>query len=87
MRELLLHIGLHKTGTTYLQHVLLANRDCFAGTGLGLAPYLHPLEGNHRPLVEELAAAGFAPAACERAFDAVAAAPGARLGTSARGCS
>ena len=24
MRELLLHIGLHKTGTTYLQHVLLA---------------------------------------------------------------
>jgi hypothetical protein len=79
MRELLLHIGLHKTGTTYLQHVLLANRDRFAGTGLGLAPYLHPLEGNHRPLVEELAAAGFAPAACERAFDAVAAAPGARL--------
>ena len=79
MRELNLHIGLHKTGTTYLQHVLLANRDRFQAAGLTLAPFLHPGQGNHYPLVRELGAAGFAPAAFDRALDAIAAAPGDRL--------
>jgi hypothetical protein len=79
MRELLFHIGLHKTGTTYLQHVLLANRDRFTAAGLELAPFLHPREGNHYPLIRELRAGGFAPAAFDRALDAIAAAPGERL--------
>jgi hypothetical protein len=79
MRELLLHIGLHKTGTTYVQHVLLANGARFAAAGLALAPFLHPSEGNHRPLVLELAARDFAPAAFDRAMDAIGAAPGERL--------
>ena len=33
MRDLYLHIGLHKTGTTYLQHVVLENRALFAQAG------------------------------------------------------
>lgn len=56
MRDLYLHIGLHKTGTTYLQHVVLENRDLFLQAGLGLAPYLHPIEGNHYPLLQEVKA-------------------------------
>lgn len=79
MRELCFHIGLHKTGTTYLQHVLLANRARFAAAGLELAPFLHPLEGNHYPLIRALRAGGFAAPAFDRALDAIAAAPGERL--------
>ena len=33
-RRLVLHVGLHKTGTTYLQSVLLANRDALAAQGV-----------------------------------------------------
>jgi hypothetical protein len=83
MRELLLHVGLHKTGTTYLQHVLLANRDRFAAAGLTLAPFLDPGEGNHYPLVRALHVAGYAPEAFEQALAAVAAGPGERLLVSA----
>jgi hypothetical protein len=79
MRELHLHIGLHKTGTTYLQHVLLANRARFAAAGLALAPFLHEREGNHYPLIRTLRAGGFAPGAFDRALDAIAAAPGEKL--------
>ena len=33
-RRLVLHVGLHKTGTTYLQSVLRANRDALAAQGV-----------------------------------------------------
>ena len=33
-RRLVLHVGLHKTGTTYLQSVLRANRDVLAAQGV-----------------------------------------------------
>ena len=79
MRELLLHSGLHKTGTTYLQHMLLANRAHLAAAGLTPAPFLNPIEGNHLPLIRALHAGGYAPAAFAQAFDAIAAAPGDRL--------
>jgi hypothetical protein len=79
MRELFLHIGLHKTGTTYLQHVLMANRAAFAAAGLAPAPFLHPREGNHYPMIRALRAEGFAPEAFARVMDAVAAAPGEKL--------
>ena len=79
MRELHLHIGLHKTGTTYIQHVLLANRDRFAAAGLTLAPFLHPRESNHYPLVRALRDGGFAREAFDRALDAIAEAPGEKL--------
>jgi hypothetical protein len=37
-RRLYVHIGLQKTGTTYLQAVMLANRDRLASQGLALVP-------------------------------------------------
>jgi hypothetical protein len=79
MRDLLFHVGLHKTATTYLQHVALANRARLAAAGVELAPFLHPGEGNHYPLIRALRAEGFAPAAFERALETIAAAAGERL--------
>ena len=38
MRQLYLHIGLHKTGTSYLQEFLLANSKLLSKAGLGLVP-------------------------------------------------
>ena len=75
MRDLYLHIGLHKTGTTYLQHVILENRALFAEAGLALAPYLHPIEGNHYPLVQALKGGRDAGAL----FGEVAATPGDKV--------
>ena len=37
-RRLYVHIGLQKTGTTYLQAVMLGNRDRLASQGLALVP-------------------------------------------------
>ena len=37
-RRLYVHIGLQKTGTTYLQAVMLGNRDRLAAQGLVLVP-------------------------------------------------
>jgi len=37
-RRLYVHIGLQKTGTTYLQAVMLANRDRLASQGMALVP-------------------------------------------------
>lgn len=34
VKKLYLHIGLHKTGTTFLQHVMRANRDALAEQGV-----------------------------------------------------
>lgn len=49
LRELCLHIGLPKTGTTFVQTVLYKNRDLLAEHGLGLGPYLDPQTGSHFP--------------------------------------
>lgn len=47
MRRLLLHIGMHKTGTTTLQNTLFAHRDGLAGAGM----HYVPLGANHsRPM-------------------------------------
>lgn len=74
MRPLYLHIGLHKTGTSYLQRLLYRNRDRLAAAGLGLAPFLDPLDGSHHPVIAALDAEGPGPV-----FDRVAEAPGARV--------
>jgi hypothetical protein len=75
MRTLTFHIGLHKTGTSYLQQALLANRALLAEAGLGLAPYLHPVEGNHYPMIAALREAGFARERFFAILDEVAALP------------
>lgn len=51
MRTLYLHIGLHKTGTTFLQKLLLENRDRLLRAGLGLGPYQDPELGTHHPII------------------------------------
>jgi hypothetical protein len=79
MRDLFFHIGLHKTGTTYLQQLILENRDLFAQAGLALAPYLHPIEGNHYPMIEALRAERFRPEAFARILGEVAATPGDKV--------
>ncbi len=79
MRDLYIHIGLHKTGSTYLQQTLLENRAVLAAAGLGLAPWLHATEGNHYPLLRALRDADWDQAAAETIFDTVAEAPGAAL--------
>lgn len=41
MRELVLHIGLHKTGTSYLQSLLVANREVLSEAGLAVPPAVY----------------------------------------------
>lgn len=74
MRPLYLHVGLHKTGTSYLQRLLYRNRERLAAAGLGLAPFLDPLDGSHHPVIAALDAEGPVPV-----FDRVAEAPGERV--------
>ena len=57
MRRLYLHVGLHKTGTSFLQRLLLENRELFAAAGLGLGPFQDP-SGSHHPIVEAIEAEG-----------------------------
>ena len=78
MRELYLHVGLHKTGTTYLQKLLLENRAELLAAGLGLAPYQDPVLGTHHPMLQALEREG-ASAVLAR----VAETPGARVLASA----
>ena len=47
-RELHLHVGLPKTGTTYLQQCLLLNRDWFAARGIEMAPGQNAEGAHHR---------------------------------------
>jgi hypothetical protein len=77
MRRLYLHVGLHKTGTSYLQRLMLENRALFAAAGLGLGPFQDP-SGSHHPIVEAIDREG-----PEAVFARVAEAPGARLVISA----
>ncbi len=79
MRDLYIHIGLHKTGSTYIQQMLLANRAMLEAAGLGLAPWLHPTEGNHYPLLCALRAGQWRAEDCARIFAGVAETPGDKL--------
>jgi len=49
MRQLYLHAGLPKTGTTHLQALFLRNRAALEAAGLGLGPHLDPTTGSHLP--------------------------------------
>lgn len=53
MRTLYLHIGPHKTGTTYIQHVLEKNRTCLRKAGLDY-PEEFQFWGGHHDLYELL---------------------------------
>lgn len=73
MRRLYLHVGLHKTGTSFLQRLLLENRDLLAAAGLGLGPFQDP-SGSHHPIVAAIDRDG-----PEAVLARVAAAQGPRL--------
>jgi hypothetical protein len=49
MRQLYLHAGLPKTGTTHLQALFLKNRMVLEAAGLGFGPYMDPSTGSHLP--------------------------------------
>lgn len=53
-RRLILHIGTHKTGTSYLQKLFLVNRDVLAAASIGLAEPPNPETGDHHGLVSVL---------------------------------
>lgn len=53
-RRLILHIGTHKTGTSYLQKLFLVNRDVLAAASVGLAEPPNPVTGDHHHLVDFL---------------------------------
>lgn len=74
MRDLHLHIGLHKTGTSYIQKLFLENRDLLAAEGLGLGPRQHPETGSHHAVVMALRDGEAA-----RVFAETAACPGERI--------
>ena len=48
MRELHLHVGPQKTGSTYLHRLLVANAELVAAAGLGFAPGWDPATGDHQ---------------------------------------
>ena len=74
MRDLYLHIGLHKTGTSYLQKLFLENRDLLLAAGLGLGPHQDPDTGSHHPIIAALEREG-----ADRVFADAAGCPGDRL--------
>lgn len=53
-RRLILHIGSHKTGTSYLQKLFLFNRDVLATESVGLAEPPDPVTGDHHRLASFL---------------------------------
>jgi hypothetical protein len=74
MRQLYLHAGLHKTGTSFLQRLMLENRALLAKAGLGLGPFQDPRSGSHHPILAAIEAEG-----PEAVFARAAEAPGERL--------
>lgn len=51
-KRLLLHVGTHKTGTSYIQQLLLANQEHLQKHSIGLARHAHPTLGHHHHLVK-----------------------------------
>jgi hypothetical protein len=83
MHDLTLHIGLHKTGTTFLQHMVLKNRALLADADLMPAPWLHPQEDDHYPLLAALWQVGTDPARLKALAEEIDRAPGEQLLVSA----
>jgi hypothetical protein len=54
MRELLLHVGPQKTGTSYIQRVMLVERDALAAAGVAYAPEAEPGSGVHKRFMVRL---------------------------------
>jgi hypothetical protein len=54
MRELLLHVGPQKTGTSYIQRVMLVERDALAAAGVVYAPEAEPGSGVHKRFMARL---------------------------------
>lgn len=74
MRQIFFHVGMPKTGTSFVQKMLVENEAALIRAGLGTRPFLEPPHGDTRRLRRLLCAGGFAEAA-----EAMAAAPGERL--------
>lgn len=53
-KRLVLHVGTHKTGTSFLQKLLLVNRRLLESESVGLAAPVHELLGDHHYLVSFL---------------------------------
>ena len=61
MRDLFLHVGPQKTGTTYVHRLFVVNAALLAEAGLGFAPYYDPEVGGHqRAFIPALRAEGMA---------------------------
>ena len=71
MRDLVIHAGRQKTGSTYLQAVLAANRARLERAGIGMAPYWNPVSGGHKGFLAALVREG-----AERVLAATAQVPG-----------
>jgi hypothetical protein len=71
MRDLVIHAGRQKTGSTYLQAVLAANHARLERAGLGMAPYWNPVNGAHGDFLDALVREGE-----ERVLAAAAQVPG-----------
>ena len=68
MRELYLHVGPQKTGSTYLHRLLVVNADALAAADLGFAPYYDPAVGDHQGrFIPALEAKGMAAVMAETA--------------------
>jgi hypothetical protein len=68
MRDLHLHVGPQKTGSTYLHRLLVVNAEPIAAAGLGFAPYYDPAVGDHQGrFIPALRAKGMAAVMAETA--------------------
>jgi len=70
VRDLHLHVGPQKTGSTYLHRLFVVNAELLAAAGLGFAPYYDPEAGDHQR--------GFIPALRRNGMAAVMAEAAAR---------
>ena len=74
MRELYLHIGLPKTGTSYIQRMLGQNAEGLLAAGIGVGPYIDPANGDSRRMRLAINELGLVPV-----MERLAASPGETL--------